>query len=104
MGPVRLPQDKEGFLYKKSPSLFVGWQERYAILKERKLKYFKSNSAEDLAVPQGVLNFDHFNCTVEKCDDKDGILFNIHIMGIDDRTFQFKAQNKQDAINWQIEL
>jgi len=39
------PQDKSGKLCKLSPSFFAGWQERYVVLKDRKMKYYKQNPA-----------------------------------------------------------
>ena len=47
-GMKNIPMDKCGFIYKYSPSKFVGWQKRYFVLKDRKLKYFKSNSADNM--------------------------------------------------------
>ena len=51
-----MPQDKEGYLEKYSPAFLVGWQRRFFVLKDGKLKYYKDKS--DLSVPQGVINFD----------------------------------------------
>lgn len=82
---LKLPQDKEGFIMKNSPSIWAGWQRRYLILKDRKLKYFKSNSKEDLKVPLGVINFDHFRCWCEPIDDGKKPQFLLQIEGIDAR-------------------
>jgi hypothetical protein len=58
---------KVGFLQKKSPSFFKGWQQRFFILKDRKLKYYNAkvpvNSTK--AIPKGVINFDYFTCSVK---------------------------------------
>ena len=35
---------------------------RYIILKDKKLKWYKSLSLEDMKTPQGVINFDNFCC------------------------------------------
>lgn len=56
--------EKIGFLQKKSPSLLGGWQDRFIVLKDRKLKYYKSNKAADMQVPKGVINFDQFSCSI----------------------------------------
>ena len=36
------PKTKLGTLYKSSPSWFKGWQERYIVLQDGKLKYYKN--------------------------------------------------------------
>jgi len=59
---MKLPKERRGYLEKYSPSLFAGWQRRYIILKDRKLKYYESDKPKDLEVPLGVVNFDHFKC------------------------------------------
>lgn len=56
---VRLPKTKSGFLKKKSPSLFGHWQNRFFILKEKKLKWYKTEADFNSSlVPLGVINFD----------------------------------------------
>ena len=78
----RAPQEKRGYLLKESPSIWISWQQRYIMLKEKKLKYYKSLSAEDMKSPQGVINFDNFACFVENVDsDKTGQTFAIGFMG-----------------------
>lgn len=61
---VRLPIEKRGYLEKYSPSLFAGWQRRFLVIKDRKLKYYASDKEKDLKNPLGILNFDHLNCKV----------------------------------------
>jgi len=78
-----------GQLKKLSPSLFTGWQDRYIVLKDKKMKYFTTKNAK---FASGVLNFDHFDTKIEKCDKK--TKFNMNITGID-RTFEFKAENEK---------
>ena len=41
---MKLPQDMTGYLMKYSPSMWAGWQKRFFVLKDRKLKYFKSDT------------------------------------------------------------
>ena len=57
---ARDPQEIRGWLEKKSASMFKGWQPRYVILKDRKMKYYKSDNEHDLAIPQGVINMEQF--------------------------------------------
>jgi len=48
-----------------------GWKEKYVVLKDRKLKYFINENAK---FANGVINFDHFETTIEK-SDKDSTKF-----------------------------
>ena len=57
----KLPK-KEGLIYKWSPSLFVGWQQRYITLEDRILKYYKEEKGQREQL--GVLNFDLYECNV----------------------------------------
>jgi len=98
---LTLPQPKSGFLHKKSPALFAGWQERYFVLKNRKLKYFKSNKPEDMHVPKGVINFDQFSCAISDMKDK---LFSIKISGVENREFELKAKTDEICQAWVSEL
>ena len=55
---------------------------RYIILKDKKLKWYKSLTAEDMKSPQGVINFDNFACYLENVDgDKSGLQFAIAFHG-----------------------
>jgi hypothetical protein len=72
---------------KSSPSLFAGWQERWLELKDRKLSYYKNKGDK---VPQGVLNFDLFMCSVE--DGAKDTDFKLIISG-QTRTFEFRCQD-----------
>lgn len=82
---IKLPQEMKGFLFKYSPSMWAGWQKRYIVLKDRKLKYYKSDSPQHMEVPLGVINFDHFRCFCQtKSDDKD-LVFEIEIDGVERR-------------------
>ena len=92
---VRLPQKMEGFLLKKSPSWFKNWQDRYFVLENRKLKYYKG---KDVEVPQGVINFDHLDCEVVKVSDD---RFNIQVPN---RVFEFKAESSQLGAQWVEEM
>lgn len=85
-------------MQKYSPSFWHGWQERYVELKNKKLKYFKS---KDSKLPQGVLNFDHFECKV--MSDKELDCFKLTIVG-QEREFYFKAPSVDSSQMWQKEL
>lgn len=85
---------------KYSPSIWAGWQKRYFVLKDRKLKYFKSNDPDHMKVPLGVINFDHFRCWCEPLEEDQKFKFKIEMEGVDRRKFQFKAYSQQDNMNW----
>ena len=89
---------------KFSPNRFVGWQQRYIILKDRKLKYYKSDSPENMKIPLGIINFDHFKCTCKIMDDQKNVQFKIEIEGVKDRNFIFKAQTSVECADWQTEI
>jgi hypothetical protein len=84
------PQDDlkilTGIMYKRSPALFAPWQERYVMLEDKKLKYFKFLGAK---YPCGVLNFDNFLCTV-KLNNWNPLVFIIKMVG-SERVFEFKT-------------
>ena len=85
----------QGIMWKWSPSLFAGWQERFFTLKNKKLRWFKNNTSK---VPQGVMNFDFFEC---KCVMAEGEKkeFNIHMEGTD-RIFHLKTKTEDEAQYW----
>ena len=95
----------EGFLGKKSPSVLAGWQDRFLVLEDGKLRWFKSNQEKDLAVPEGVINMEHFEIILEiPNDNPDGLHFNLRFNGIGERIFEFRAKTREDAEEWQLEL
>ena len=57
------PIDKEGEVFKYSPSLFAGWQKRILLVKDRNLRYFKTKNGKQ--VQQGVLNFDLYHAEIK---------------------------------------
>ena len=75
-----------GKLYKNSPSMFKGWQERYFTLKDKKIKWFKN---EESIIPLGVLNFDFYKCECDPAKD-DPLCFDLKLYGTD-RSFKMKA-------------
>ena len=64
----------------------MGWQPRYVILKDRKIKYYKTDNEKDFASPQGVINMESFEITLDSVKDNDGLNFNIALSG-NDRVF-----------------
>ena len=74
----------------------------FFVLSEGQFKYFKSDKKEDMLVPEGVFNMDHFRMHLSCTDDWigqlytiedtiNGLYFNIKICGINEYVFQFKA-------------
>lgn len=94
----RLRQQK-GILLKYSPSWFSGWQERYFVLDNKKIKWFKNVNDK---IPQGVLNFDFYKCIVQTVPGKKRC-FNLTLNG-NDRVFQIKAHSEDDSMEWQQAL
>ena len=81
------PKSCSGILLKKSPSIFKGWQKRFVTVQDKKLKYF---SSQDDKMPAGVLNFDHFSCSV----NLEAKVITIQMNG-NERLFQFKADSPE---------
>ena len=67
----------EGYLMKYSPSFLKGWQKRYVILKDKRLYYKKT---KEQPYPNGVVNFDHFQCFL-LTNSKDPLQFQIKVEG-----------------------
>tara|TARA_B110000285_G_C14996259_1_gene548961 strand:+ start:443 stop:673 length:231 start_codon:yes stop_codon:yes gene_type:complete len=64
------------------------------------LKYFTKEGAK---FASGVINFDHFETTIEK-SEKDATKFKMNISGISDRTFEFKADSAEKCKEWYDEI
>ena len=79
-------KDLSGTLFKNSPSMFKGWQERYFVLKDRKIKWYKNKESK---TPLGVLNFDFYKCDCDPVKD-DPLCFDLKLYGTD-RVFKMKA-------------
>lgn len=82
-----------GWLHKKSPALFAGWQKRYVTIKNKKLKYFKTSESR---IPSGVLNFDIFKVHVMPGKNSE---FSLYLEG-QTRQFEFKADSEQAKAEW----
>ena len=81
---------------KYSPSMLKGWQKRYVILKDKRLYYKKT---KEQPYPNGVVNFDHFQCFILS-NVKDPLQFQIKIEG-QNREFKFKSDDKEVSQKWQ---
>lgn len=64
------------------------------------MKYFTKEGAK---FASGVINFDHFETTIEK-SEKDATKFKMNISGISDRTFEFKAESAEKCKEWYDEI
>jgi len=95
----------EGYLSKKSPSRFVGFQERYFILGNGLLRYYKikPDDNEDGSIDddmQGALHIAGLhgtNSVLPLRTDKDGLTFVLQTEG---REFELKALTRDSCIEW----
>ena len=81
------------------PSLFHLWEERYAVLHEKKFKYFQKKGDK---YPLAILNFDLFEALID-IQQKDKLQFNLSFMGIDQK-FHFRAKDQETSKMWQAHL
>lgn len=65
-------------------------------MKDKKLMKF---THKDAKAAIGVINFDHFETTIEK-SAKDPTKFKLIISGISNRTFEFKAETAEKCKEW----
>ncbi|CDW89888.1 ph domain containing protein [Stylonychia lemnae] len=91
------PKDLKGYLQKKSPSFFRGWQDRYVTLKDHKMCYFEKEGDVD---PKGVINFDLAKADVKFIDKK---TFQIIIEG-SERSFMFRSHEDAITEDWVNEI
>lgn len=92
-------QELNDLLEKESGSLFGGWNERFLHLKDGKLRYFKEANSQ---FPQGVFNFDQFNCFVREVEDETEC-FIVQMDGTD-KEFKFRAPSTEIADLWRNEI
>mmetsp|Transcript_12777 Transcript_12777/g.23788 ORF Transcript_12777/g.23788 Transcript_12777/m.23788 type:complete len:353 (+) Transcript_12777:419-1477(+) len=85
---------KSGWLEKKSPKIFIGWQWRYFELKDKKLYYFKNTVGRK---PKGIINFDLVN--IEIVDVKNSKEFMLVPHGCK-RKFRIRAETVATKENW----
>jgi hypothetical protein len=89
---------RTGWLQKKSPKFFIGWQWRYFELKDKKLYYFKNTVGRK---PKGVINFDLVH--VEVVDVKGSNEFVIAPVG-SKRKFRIRAESVKVKRAWLNEI
>ena len=89
----------EGYLSKKSPARFRGWQPRYFILGNGLLRYYKTKPEDD-QIDESMLGAVHvagvlsiFNVT----NDKECLSF---VLKTEARTFELKASNRNECKEW----
>ncbi|EAS05485.2 PH domain protein (macronuclear) [Tetrahymena thermophila SB210] len=84
---------KEGWLYKKSPSIFKGWKMRYFVLTTSKICYYKEAQKKRI---RGCINFKIADAQIK---DIDGDRFSIEIDGYK-RKFELKSNSKVSSQEW----
>lgn len=89
-----IPEKFEGWLYKKSPNYFVGWQKRYALVDDLTLWYFES---PDNLKPNGWLDFRHVIIRIEASLNKPE--FTLRIQG-NSKVFYFKCDKNSQKDDW----
>jgi hypothetical protein len=89
---------KCGWLQKKSPKFFIGWQWRYFELKDKKLYYFKNTVGRK---PKGVINFDLVS--IEIVDVSNSCEF-ILVPQASKRQFKIKAESQLVKAEWIAEI
>lgn len=94
---VNLPA-RSGWLQKKSPKFFIGWQWRYFELKDKKLYYFKNTVGRK---PKGVINFDLVS--IDIVDVSNSCEFILAPQGCR-RKFRIRAESKEIKQDWLISL
>ena len=53
--------EMKGTLGKKSPSMLKGWQSRFVLLKDKKLRYYKKEGAK---FAKGCINFEFYEVNI----------------------------------------
>ena len=93
------PALKEGKLKKKSPSLMVGWQSRYFILRAPgELAYY--DTVDDYVtgkVPNGNINLAEVNSGADGCSVMNKKEIHLQMNG---RTFELQAKTSEEAQSW----
>lgn len=89
---------RSGWLQKKSPKFFIGWQWRYFELKDKRLYYFKNTVGRK---PKGVINFDLV--TIDIVDVRNSCEFILVPQGCS-RKFRIRAENEALKLDWLSDL
>lgn len=90
---------KNGFLWKRSSKLLVGWQKRFFTLSNHRFCYYTNQ--ED-TIPKGIFNFERINAylvTVPAEKKK----FSMFVEGLK-REFKFRADTEKDRVEWTAAL
>jgi hypothetical protein len=66
------------------------------------IKKNKSGKSDKSGI-RGIINFDHYECTIERSKNKDKC-FEIKISGINQRCFQFKAISLEQCNVWAFHM
>lgn len=104
--------DFSGYLWKKSGSIFKGWQKRFVYLSQNRFCYYKTNcpggvpgDIKDISeiniqdyTPTGIINLEIVDALV-KIKKSDKQTFSIIIDGCK-REFRFKARNQEERNAW----
>ena len=69
--------EMKGYLSKKSPSMLKGWQNRFILLKDKKLRYYKKEGAK---FAKGCINFEFYEVNIQ-ISEKDPKIFSLQIVG-----------------------
>lgn len=87
----------EGYISKLSPNNLIGWQKRYFVLVDDKLKYFKNEKEfREKVHPKGILDFSRIKLKIES-PKTNHIL--IHILGCE-RVFHLKLADQAQFDIW----
>jgi hypothetical protein len=91
---------QSGEILELNPGWFFNrWEPRYAVLENKKFKYFEN---EEDKIPIAVLNFDLFEAVTDKVQS-DKLQFNLSLKG-QDLKFHFKANLLESSNAWQGQL
>jgi hypothetical protein len=90
----------EGYLSKKSPQRFRGWQPRYFILGMGLLRYYKTKPQQDSELDSRMLGAVHVAGLLSVLNvptDKERLSF---VLKTEGRTFELKAGSSTECKNW----
>lgn len=78
-----IPIEMEGFIYKKSPALFKGWQRRYIQLRNRNFTWFKINKKKKKKEHRRSDDYSDLDCTNSEANTDQIISYDQSSKGID---------------------
>ena len=93
------PAIKEGKLKKKSPSLMVGWQTRYFILRApgELIYYDNEEDCKTGKIPNGTINLAEVIPGADGCTVSNNKEVRLQLSG---RVFELQAKSTQEAQSW----